>query len=256
MREKVDTVWVWGLPLAPFTIDHALDRIDWLIAAGKPSYFITANLHYAMLSDAMPRLREVNTGADFILADGMPLVWASRLLKTPLPERVAGSDLIWRMCERAARNGRRVFLLGGAPGIAAEAANQLKERFPSLIIAGTASPPFRELTPVEESELCDQIRNSRPDLLLLAFGQPKGELWLAERFEKLGVPVCVQVGASLDFVAGKVRRAPRWMQRTGLEWAYRLLQEPRRLVGRYLRNTFFLMRMLFTQTRRRPRDNS
>ena len=246
-----EVVWVWGLPLKPYTIEQALDRIDQLIATGKPSYFITANLHYAMVSEGDERLRAANARADFILADGMPLVWASRLMREPLPERVAGSDLIWRMCERAAQNGRSVFLLGGAPGIAEEAARKLVEKYSRLVIAGTACPPFRALSHLEEEALIDQIRASRSDLLLIAFGQPKGELWLARNFEKLLIPVCVQVGASLDFVAGKVRRAPRWMQRIGLEWAYRLAQEPRRLLGRYLRNMVFLMRMLFTRTRRR-----
>src|SRR5258707_312571 len=129
MADRPDAIWVWGLPLMPYNIDEALDRIDQLIDAGKPSYFITANLHYAMVSDQNERLREVNARADFILADGMPLVWASRLMKQPLPERVAASDLIWRICERAGLKGRRVFLLGGAPGIAEEAAKKLVEKY-------------------------------------------------------------------------------------------------------------------------------
>jgi N-acetylglucosaminyldiphosphoundecaprenol N-acetyl-beta-D-mannosaminyltransferase len=240
---------VWGLHLKPFTMEDALARIDQLIDERRPTYFITANLHYAMLSSQDERLRKVNAGADFILADGMPLVWASRLMKTPLPERVAGSDLIWQLCERAARNGWRIFLLGGAEGIADEAARKLIEKHSGLAIAGIASPPFRQLTPAEELGLLSQIRDSRPDLLFIAFGQPKGELWLAEHYEKLSVPVSVQIGASLDFVAGKVRRAPRWMQRIGLEWVYRLAQEPCRLLGRYLRNGVFLVKMLITRTR-------
>jgi N-acetylglucosaminyldiphosphoundecaprenol N-acetyl-beta-D-mannosaminyltransferase len=181
----------------------------------------------------------------------MPLVWAARLMKMPLPERVAGSDLIWLMCERAAQKRRRIFLLGGAPGIAEAAARILAEKYKGLIIAGTACPPFRKLAREEEINLLARIRDSCPDLLLIALGQPKGELWLAERFEKLLVPVSVQIGASLDFVAGKVRRAPRWMQRIGLEWAYRMAQEPRRLLGRYLMNAVFLMRMIFTRTRKK-----
>lgn len=248
-----NVVWVWGLPLMPYTTNQALDRIDRLIEAREPSYFITANLHYAMVSEQNKQLHEANKRADFILADGMPLVWASRILQQPLPERVAGSDLIWKMCERAAQKGRRVFLLGGAPGIAEEAARKLLEKYPGFTMAGIECPPFRELSATEEEEMFERIRASKPDLLLIAFGQPKGELWLARHFEKLLVPVSVQVGASLDFVAGKVRRAPRWMQRTGLEWAYRLAQEPRRLLGRYLRNTIFLVRMLLTRTRRRGR---
>jgi N-acetylglucosaminyldiphosphoundecaprenol N-acetyl-beta-D-mannosaminyltransferase len=248
------TVWVWGLPLAPYTLDGALARIDELVAGRAPGYVITANLHYAMLSAEQTQLRDVNAGATFILADGMPLVWASRRQKTPLPERVAGSDLIWKLAERAAARGHRLFLLGGAPGVADAAVVELRKRFPGLTIAGTACPPFRSLAAQEEADLIRQVRDSRPDILLVAFGQPKGELWIADHYEKLQVPVCVQVGASFDFVAGKVKRAPRWAQRCGLEWAYRLAQEPRRLIGRYARNAVFLARMLIGRpSRRRPR---
>lgn len=250
---RPDPVWVFGLPLAPFTLDDALARIDRLVETRSPSYFITANLHYAMLADEQPRLRAVNAAADFILADGMPLVWASRRSPTPLPERVAGSDLIWKIAERAAQKGHRLFLLGGGPGVAEMAGERLKARFPTLSVAGTAAPPFRELTPDEHASLIRQIQDSGADILLVAFGQPKGELWIAANYEKLLIPVCVQVGASFDFVAGMVRRAPRWLQRLGLEWAYRLAQEPRRLFGRYVRNARFLFRMLFTRGGRRLR---
>jgi N-acetylglucosaminyldiphosphoundecaprenol N-acetyl-beta-D-mannosaminyltransferase len=254
--EAAAPVRVWGLPLAPYTLEGSLDRIDQLIEEGKPSYFITANLHYAMVSDQNPAVRTLNEKAAFILADGMPLVWAARAQKTPLPCRVAGSDLIWKMGERAAAKGHRLFLLGGAEGIADEAARKMKERYPGLIIAGTACPPFRELTPEEESELFAKIRDSHSQILIIALSQPKGELWLARNCEKLMIPVCVQLGASLDFVAGKVVRAPRFLQRTGLEWAFRLAQEPRRLFGRYARNAMFLMRMLLGRSRRAGRRQS
>lgn len=248
-------VWVWGLPLAPLTFEQSLERVDQLIAAGKPNFFITANLQYALLTDQDARLPPVNAQAAFILADGMPLVWASRWRKQRLPERVAGSDLVPALCEQAARKGHRVFLLGGAPGIADEAARKLCERFPALQIVGIEVPPFRELSAEEQAQMLERIRNAKPDLLFVAFGQPKGELWMAQHREALGVPACVQIGASLDFVAGKVDRAPRWMQRGGLEWLYRLYREPGRLIGRYSRNIWFLIRMLardaFTSADRR-----
>jgi N-acetylglucosaminyldiphosphoundecaprenol N-acetyl-beta-D-mannosaminyltransferase len=237
-------IWVWGLPLAPLTFEQTLQRVDQLIAAGKPNYFITANLQYALLTHQDARLPPVNARAAFILADGMPLVWASRWRKQRLPERVAGSDLVPALCEQAARKGHRVFLLGGAPGIAEQAARKLCERFPALQIVGIEVPPFRELSTEEHTQMLDRIRNAHPDLLFVAFGQPKGELWLEQYGEALGVPACVQIGASLDFMAGKVDRAPRWMQRSGLEWVYRLYREPGRLIGRYSRNIWFLIRML------------
>ena len=150
-------------------------------------------------------------------------------LGTPLPERVAGSDLIFHLCAEAARQGFRVFLLGGDEGVADEAGRRLAEKYAGLQIVGTECPPFRQPTPEEEEAMIDRIRGARPDLLLVAFGQPKGERWIIRHIDRLGVPVSVQVGASLDFVAGRVRRAPRWMQKSGLEWAFRLSLEPRRL---------------------------
>jgi N-acetylglucosaminyldiphosphoundecaprenol N-acetyl-beta-D-mannosaminyltransferase len=242
---------VWGLPLMPYTIEESLERIDRLIEEGKPQFIITANLHYAMLTERMPELQALNEKAAFILADGMPLVWASRLQKTPLPERVAGADLIWKICERAAIRGYRVYFLGAAPSVAEEASRVLQERIPALTIAGTFAPPFRKMTDEEEADMFERIQRARPHILILAFGQPKGELWIGRNGGRIQVPVCIQLGASIDFVAGKVRRAPRRLQRFGLEWAFRLMQEPRRLARRYFCNGLFLIRMLFGHTRKR-----
>jgi N-acetylglucosaminyldiphosphoundecaprenol N-acetyl-beta-D-mannosaminyltransferase len=233
-------VSVWGLPMAAVTRAQAVDHVAALAAVGRPSYVITASSHYAMLSHEVPALAEVNRRAAFIVADGFPLVAASRLLGTPLPERVAGSDLIFDLCERSARDGLRVFLLGAAPGVAEEAAGRLLARYPGLVVAGTECPPFREPTAQEHQALLARLRAARPDILFVAFGQPKGELWVFENYESLGVPVCVQIGASLDFAAGRVPRAPRALQRAGLEWAFRMALEPRRLVPRYARNAVFL----------------
>jgi len=248
-------VRVWGLPLAPLTFTQTIDEVERRIADRTPGYFITANLHYAMLTARDPRLPPLNEAAQFIVADGMPLVWASRWRTGRIPERVAGSDLVPALCERAAQRGWKVFLLGGAPGIGAEAARKLRERFPNVQIVGIEAPPFRAPTPEEHEQLLARIRDAKTDLLFVAFGQPKGELWMAENCPKLGVPVSVQIGASLDFVAGKVQRAPRWIQRLGIEWVYRLSREPKRLVGRYSSNLLFAFRMLvrdaFTRKSRR-----
>ena len=200
-------MWVWGVPFAPITLTQAVAAVSELIRDGRPSFFITAPTHYAMLTEEEPDLRTINDRAAFIVADGKPLVWASRMLGTPLPERVAGSDLIFHLCEEAARQGFRVFLLGGGEGVAEQAAQRLVERYPGLQIVGTECPPFREPTPDEEEALLDRIRRAAPDLLFVAFGQPKGERWIIRHLEGLGVPVSVQVGASLDFAAGRVRRA-------------------------------------------------
>jgi N-acetylglucosaminyldiphosphoundecaprenol N-acetyl-beta-D-mannosaminyltransferase len=239
-----DPVWVWGVPLAPLTLAETVTAVGGLVENGQPTYFVTANVHYAMLTDKGPDLRALNAHAAFILADGAPLVWASRWYGSPLPERVAGADLIFELSADAARNGYRLFFLGGVEGVAAEAARRLRVRYPQLQIVGTESPPFRQLTEEERSALIARIRAARPDILFVAFGQPKGERWIAQHFLKLGVPVSVQIGASLDFAAGRVHRAPRWMQKAGLEWAFRLMLEPRRLFVRYVQNAWFIVRMI------------
>jgi N-acetylglucosaminyldiphosphoundecaprenol N-acetyl-beta-D-mannosaminyltransferase len=237
-------VWVWGLPLAPLTFVQAMDEVERLIADRTPGFFITANLHYAMLTARDSRLPAVNDRARFIVADGMPLVWASRWRTAQLPERVTGSDMVPALCERAAQRGWRIYLLGGAAGIGDEAAAKLREKYPTLQIVGLEAPPFRPPTPEEHTQLLQRIRASQADLLFVAFGQPKGELWLVENMEATGVPVSVQVGATLNFLAGHVKRAPRWIQRLGIEWIYRLYAEPTRLLGRYWSNGWFALRML------------
>ena len=241
---RPESVWVWGLPLARLTMAEVVTAVGERIAAGRPAYFITANTHYAMLTGEQPDLPAINARADFILADGAPLVWASRRTGAPLPERVAGSDLIFELSAAAARQGHRLFLVGGGAGVAEEAARRLVARYPGLQVVGTASPPFREWTSEEEADLIAGIRAARPDLLLTAFTMPKGERWLAANVAAMGVPVVVNVGAAIDFAAGRARRAPRWMQRSGLEWAFRLGREPRRLFGRYARNAWFIARMI------------
>jgi N-acetylglucosaminyldiphosphoundecaprenol N-acetyl-beta-D-mannosaminyltransferase len=251
LDKTAEPVWVWGLPLAPVRRAEAVEAVSELVRAGRPSYFITASTHYAMLSAEVAGLRAVNSGAAFLVADGAPLVWGSRLNGVPLPERVAGSDLIYDICERAALEGFRVFLLGAAPGVAERAAARLTERYPALVIAGTECPPFRELSPEEHEALVSRIKAARPDVLFVAFGQPKGEFWVAENLEALGVPVCVQIGASLDFVSGRVRRAPRAFQKLGLEWAFRMALEPQRLFPRYARNGVFVARRLAGDLTRR-----
>ena len=236
------TVDVWGVPFASLTRAQAARAVMDLIVAGGPSFFITANVHYAMLCEGDPELRALNARAAFLLADGAPIVWASRRGPTPLPERVAGSDLIHDLCALAAAEGRRVFLLGGPEGVAVAAKARLESLNPGLQVVGTACPPHRALSTEEHDLLVAEIRGARPDLLFVAYGQPKGEFWIDRNLDRLGVPVCVQVGASLDFVAGRVRRAPRWVQKVGMEWLYRISQEPKRLLPRYARNFLFLGR--------------
>ncbi len=235
---------VWGLPLTPLTRRQAVDRVDELIRLGQPSYFITANTHYAMVTAEVAGLDAVNERAAFILADGAPLVVASRRTANPVPERVAGSDLIYDLSELAAARGYRIYLLGGPPGIAVEAGQKLVAKYPGLRVVGTVCPSAADLAEPGVDRVIDEIRQARPDLLLVALGQPKGELWLARHLEALGVPVCVQVGATLEFVAGRVQRAPKLFQKTGMEWAFRIYTDPLRLGPRYWKNALFLAKQI------------
>lgn len=240
----VDPAWVWRVPFAPLSMAETVTAIGNLIELGRPTFFITANTHYVMLTQQNPDLQVINAKAALILADGAPLVWASRCMGSPLPERVAGSDLVFELSAEAVKQGYRLFLVGGAEGVAEQAALRLRELYPGLQVVGTECPSLHELTREEEAALIGRIRAARPHILMVAFGQPKGERWIYQHLEELGVPVSVQVGASLDFAAGRIRRAPRWMRNSGLEWAFRLGLEPRRLFGRYVRNAWFIARMV------------
>ncbi len=236
-----DVANVWGLPVDAMTMAESLDAIGQMIEDRVPRYIITANLNYAMLADRDPSLETVTRDAAMILADGQPLVWRSRLAGgVRLPERVTGSELIHRLAERAAQSQWRVFFLGAAPGVAQRCADRLSQLYTGLPVAGTYAPPFRVSSEAERGELRARIRDARPDILLVAFGQPKGEKWIHENYRFLEVPVSLQVGASFDFVAGTARRAPKMLQKMGLEWAHRCATEPRRLVPRYASNAKFL----------------
>ncbi|HWK89938.1 MAG TPA: WecB/TagA/CpsF family glycosyltransferase, partial [Longimicrobium sp.] len=203
-------------------------------AGGPPAYVVTPNAHHLVLLEDSAPFRGVYRGAWLVLADGMPLLWAARLLGTPLPEKVSGSDLFVEVCGAAAGTGLRVFLLGGRPGAAEGAARELERRFPGLRLAGAHCPPFGfERDPAALEQVERAIRDAAPHLLFVGLGAPKQELWIQANAARLGVPVAAGVGVSFEFVAGMVRRAPRWMQRAGLEWFYRLLREPRRLWRRY-----------------------
>ena len=226
-------VAIIGVPFDNVTLAETVDRISAMIASGRPHYVVTANMDFLVQALGDVELRRILLEADLVLCDGTPLVWASRWLGNPLRERVAGADLVPVLIREAARQGHRVFLLGAGAGVAASAAERLTREHPSLIISGHYSPPFSKLLEMDHEEAMRRIREARPDVLLVSFGCPKQEKWISMHYRSLGVPVIIGVGAALDFLADRVRRAPPWMQRGGLEWGYRLMQEPRRLFRRY-----------------------
>ena len=238
---------ILGVPFDHVTIDETIARIDAMIASRRPHYVVTANVDFLVQAHRDVELRRILLEADLVLCDGTPVLWASRWLGNALPERVAGSDLAPALIRSAAEKGHRLFFLGAAPGVAAEAEAKLKQEYPTLNIVGTYAPPFSHLLAMDHDEIARRVRAANPDVLLVSFGCPKQEKWIAMHHRALGVPVAIGVGATLDFLAGRVKRAPAWMRHTGTEWLYRLLQEPKRLYRRYASDLFHFLPTLATQ---------
>ncbi len=211
-----------GVGLDAVTTGQALERIEQMIESGRPHYIATANVDFLVQSLRDMELRRVLLDAPLVLCDGTPLVWASRWLGQWLPERVAGADLMPDIIGLAARKGYRLFFLGAAPQTNDLAVAEVRRRFPEAIIAGHYSPPFKPLLEMDFEDMTRRVRAARPDLLFVAFGCPKAEKWMAMCCQSLNVPVSIGVGGTLDFLAGRLKRAPLWVRRSGLEWWYRL----------------------------------
>jgi N-acetylglucosaminyldiphosphoundecaprenol N-acetyl-beta-D-mannosaminyltransferase len=234
--EPASTTDVLGVPLALTDYERTMDWIDATVARRDKGYICVAATHTVMACQEDPELRRAVDGASLVVPDGQPLVWALNLLGARLAHRVYGPDLMDAACARAARTGTRFYLYGGRnPGALAQLARNLRLRHPGLRIVGGHVPPFRELTPEEEQAVVRDIHGSRADVVWVGIGVPKQEKWMARMHPRLGAPVLVGVGAAFDFHAGLVPQAPAWMQRSGLEWLFRLAHEPRRLWRRYLR---------------------
>ena len=227
---------VIGVPLALTDYDGTLDWIDAAVASRHRGYLCVAATHTVMAAREDAGLAEAVRGADFTVPDGQPLVWALNLLGHRVADRVYGPELMDRACARAARAGQNFYLYGGRnQGALAQLARVLRLRHAGLQIVGGHVPPFRELTDAEEEAVAADIRRTGADVVWVGIGVPKQEKWMARMRHRLDAPVLVGVGAAFDFHAGLIPQAPAWMQRLGLEWLFRLVQEPRRLWRRYLR---------------------
>ena len=231
--EPASRVRLLNIPFDRVTLPQTLHRIGTMIASRRPHHIATANVDFIVQSRTDAHLHRILEQADLVVCDGTPLVWLSRLLRRPLPERVAGSDLVPRLLARAEEQNWSVYFLGGSPDVLRQAVRNVTRQHPHLKIAGSDSPPFAPLDQMDHEGLCARIREAQPDILLTSFGCPKQEKWIAQNLHAAGVPVCIGVGATIDFLAGSMRRAPRWMQVIGAEWLFRLAQEPRRLLKRY-----------------------
>jgi N-acetylglucosaminyldiphosphoundecaprenol N-acetyl-beta-D-mannosaminyltransferase len=217
------------------TREEALGAIDALVRREEGGAVFTPNVDHVVLAEEDPRMRDAYARASLSLADGMPLLWASRLLGEAIPEKVSGSDLVLPLLERAADRGWRVYFLGGAPGVAALARDKLAERLPRLEVVGVDAPriDLDDESP-ERDAIVERIRAVHPHLVLVALGAPKQEIWIDRTRDQVKPAVLLGVGASLDFIAGTIPRAPAWISASGLEWAFRLAREPKRLWRRYL----------------------
>jgi N-acetylglucosaminyldiphosphoundecaprenol N-acetyl-beta-D-mannosaminyltransferase len=243
-------VEVLGCPIDVVGVRDTVDRIDQLIAGGGYGRHMAINIAKLVTLRDDPKLRDIVERCELVNADGQGVVWASRILGTPLPERVAGIDLMEEILALSARRGYRVYILGARDDVLERAVERIRERHPGLTFAGLRNGYYE---PEQEDEVCAAIRASAPDVVFLAMSSPRKEYFLGERGRELGAAFVMGVGGAVDVMAGVTRRAPLTLQRLGLEWLFRLLQEPRRMFRRYaVTNTqFALMLASALATRRR-----
>jgi N-acetylglucosaminyldiphosphoundecaprenol N-acetyl-beta-D-mannosaminyltransferase len=246
-----ETIELFNMKLARLTMKEALATVlEWCLEPRGAAcrYIVTPNVDHAVMLRHRDDLREAYRGASLTLADGLPLVAASRLFRKPLPERVAGSDLVPQLFASGARI--RVFLLGAAPGVAVAAAERIRREWSAVEVVGTYSPPLGfENNPAENAKIVSLVADAQPDLLVVGFGAPKQELWVHEHCGELQAKVAICAGATIDFLAGHRSRSPVWMRRAGLEWLHRVAGEPRRLAGRYLRDAWEFPQLLWREWR-------
>ena len=216
------------------TMAETLNEIDKLIQKKNCSYVVTPNVDHIVRLEKDEELQKVYKNASLILTDGKPLIWISKWYKTPIKEKISGSDLFPRVCQLAANKNYTMYLLGAAEGVADTAARNLMKKYPGLNIVGTYSPPFGfEKNEQEMNKIKTQIQDVHPDILIVGLGCPKQEKFMYYNCKELGVPISFGLGASIDFEAGNIKRAPKWMSNHGLEWLYRFLKEPKRLFKIY-----------------------
>ena len=237
------TVRMFGISVASITLSEASEVFSEMARKKETRVIFTANAEHIALLTSNREFQKAYHEADFVLADGMPLVWFSRLIGERLPERVTGSDLLPELCRMAERKSLKVFFLGGTEDVTPKAIENLLKRFPSMNVVGFATPwiDFAHDEKIH-SDLLETINQSGADIVFIGFGAPKQEVWIARNQKKLKTGIVLAVGGTFDFLAGKTIRAPLWMQKTGLEWFWRLIHEPKRLWRRYLiGNVIFLL---------------
>jgi N-acetylglucosaminyldiphosphoundecaprenol N-acetyl-beta-D-mannosaminyltransferase len=241
-------VELFGVEIDPLRMDQAVAQIfAWVQdTAGRCQFVVTPNVDHVVLLQKHAGLQAAYRDAGMVLVDGAPVLWSSRLLRRPLPERVAGSDLVPALFSAASSERRlRIFLLGAGPGVAERAVTNIRSRWPAVEVVGTYSPPLGfEKNETENKAILARIAGARPDVLIVGLGAPKQELWVHQNRSRLTAKVALCVGATIDFLAGERSRAPIWMRDVGLEWLYRVASEPRRLAARYAKDAWIFPRLL------------
>ena len=260
MHRELDRSTIFGMQIHCVTMDQAISCLyGWIVEEERSCrYVVTPNLDHALQHQENPALRDAYGSASLVLADGWPLVTASRFFHNPLPERVAGADLVPELFRflHQSQSGGTAFLLGAAPGVADVAARRIEHQWSRVEVVGTYSPPFGfENDPQETDHTVEQINACNPDVLVVGLGAPRQELWLKKFHEDLSVGVAIAAGATIDFLAGRQTRAPVWVQKIRMEWFHRCLTNPGRLTGRYLRNAWNLPGLVLQEHRcRRNKD--
>ncbi|MCA9152380.1 MAG: WecB/TagA/CpsF family glycosyltransferase [Planctomycetales bacterium] len=246
-------VRMFGIDIDLVNMDDAIQQVvTWLNEPHDVCRFVvTPNVDHAVMVQEHEGLRRVYDDAHLVLADGLPIILASRLLKKGLPQRVAGSELVPLLMERMPRERKlRVYLLGAGPGVAERAAAKIAEQWPGVQVVGTYSPPLGfEKDSEEEARILQKLREAEPELLVVGLGAPKQELWVHKHFHDIPAKVALCVGATIDFIAGEKQQAPVWMRRTGLEWFHRMMSEPRRLAKRYAKDAWIFPRLVWREWR-------
>jgi N-acetylglucosaminyldiphosphoundecaprenol N-acetyl-beta-D-mannosaminyltransferase len=216
------------------SMEETISAINSMIETGEKRYIVAINVDVVMKIEKDTYLKKITNDADMVLVDGKPLIWISKMHKKPVKAKISGSDLVPLLCKDAAEKGHTIFIIGGKDGIADKAKARLEKKYPGIKIVGTYAPPFGfEKNESELNKINKMISDKKPDLLIACFGCPKQEKWIYENYQKYDAKVSICAGATVDFLAGNVNRAPRWMSEHGLEWFYRFLQEPKRMFKRY-----------------------
>ena len=256
MKKLTPQVYLGSIRIDNLSFSMAIKAIEKLIILNANSYVVTPNVDHIVKLQKDEDFKKIYNQANLVLADGMPLIWASHFLKCPLIERITGSDLFPHLCEISAVKGYKIFLLGGRDGAAEGAKQNLEKKYPGIRIVDTYCPYFGFESDIHENQkIVERIKAASPDLLFVGLGAPKGEKWIYRYKDLYQAPVSLSVGVSIEFLAGMVKRAPVWMQKGGLEWAWRLMMEPQKLWKRYLVDDLAFFKLILKEKLIRDKES-